>query len=91
MGTKLYVGNLGFSTTEAALKTAFSADGRTVRGVIIPNDRATGRGRGFAFVEMGSESDARAAIDALNGTELDGRNLKVDAAQERVTRPPATG
>ena len=65
MGTKLYVGNLNYTTTEDGLRTAFAAQGRTVREVAIPNDRETGRPRGFAFVDMGSEGDARAAIAAL--------------------------
>src|SRR5262249_28751109 len=66
MGTKLYVGNLNFSTTEDALRAAFAANGRVVKDVAIPSDRETGRPRGFAFVEMGSDSDAKAAIAALD-------------------------
>ena len=87
MGTKLYVGNLNFTTTEDALRTAFAANGRTVREVAIPSDRETGRPRGFAFVTMGSDGDAKAAIAALDGKELDGRTLKVNEAQEK----PRTG
>lgn len=83
MGSKLYVGNLNFATTEDAIRTAFSAGNRTVRNVTIPVDRETGRPRGFAFVEMGSDADAQAAITAMNGTMLDGRNLRVNEAQER--------
>lgn len=86
MATKLYVGNLDLNTTEDALKTAFSADGRTVRAITIPSDRETGRARGFAFVEMGSDSDAAAAIAALDGKDLGGRNLKVNEAQDRAPR-----
>jgi RNA recognition motif-containing protein len=87
MGTKLYVGNLNFSTTEDALRAAFAANGRTVKEVAIPSDRETGRPRGFAFVTMGSESDAKAAIAALDGKDLDGRSLKVNEAQDK----PRTG
>jgi RNA recognition motif-containing protein len=84
MTTKLYVGNLNYTTTEDGLRTAFAADGRTVREVAIPNDRETGRPRGFAFVEMGSEGDAKAAIAALDGKDLDGRSLRVNEAKERI-------
>ncbi len=83
MGTKLYVGNLNFTTTEDALRAAFAANGRTVREVAIPSDRETGRPRGFAFVTMGSEGDAKAAIAALDGKDLDGRSLKVNEAQDK--------
>jgi len=84
MTTKLYVGNLNYTTTEDGLRTAFAADGRTVKEVAIPNDRDTGRPRGFAFIQMGSESDAKAAIAALDGKDLDGRSLKVNEAKERI-------
>ncbi len=83
MTTKLYVGNLNFTTTEEGLRTAFAADGRTVKEVAIPSDRATGCPRGFAFVEMGSEGDAKAAMAALDGKDLDGRSLGVNEAKER--------
>ncbi len=83
MGTKLFVGNLSNTTNEETLKTAFSAKGRVVRGITIPNDRDTGRPRGFAFVEMGSEGEAKAAIAELDGKELDGRALTVNEARER--------
>ena len=86
MGTKLYVGNLNFTTTEDALKAAFSADGRAVRGVTIPSDRDTGKPRGFAFVDMASDANAKAAVKAIDGKELDGRALKVSEAQERPAR-----
>jgi len=84
MSTRLYVGNLNFTTTEDGLRAAFAADGRTVREVAIPSDRETGRPRGFAFVDMGSEDEARAAIAALDGRDLDGRSLKVNEAKERT-------
>ncbi|MFO0728323.1 MAG: RNA-binding protein [Myxococcota bacterium] len=83
MGTRLYVGNLAYSTTEDGLKNAFGADGRKVASVFIVTDRETGRPRGFAFVEMGSEADAKAAIAAMDGQSLDGRALRVNEAQER--------
>ncbi|HJZ85181.1 MAG TPA: RNA-binding protein [Polyangia bacterium] len=83
MGTKLYVGNLSYNTTEETLRTAFEADGRQVREVAIITDRMTGQPRGFAFVEMGSPADAQAAIAALDGRELDGRTLRVSEARER--------
>jgi cold-inducible RNA-binding protein len=88
MGNKLYVGNLNFTTTEDTLRDAFGADGRTVREVALPSDRETGRPRGFAFVTMGSDAEAQAAIAALDGTDLDGRSLRVNEAQDR---PPRSG
>jgi RNA recognition motif-containing protein len=87
MGSKLYVGKLNFTTTEDALRAAFSANGRNVREVAIPTDRDTGRPRGFAFVTMGSDADAKAAIAALDGKDLDGRSLRVNEAQDK----PRTG
>ena len=83
MGTKLYVGNLNFTTTEDALRAAFAANGRTVKEVAIPSDRETGRPRGFAFVTMGSDADAQAAIADLDGKDLNGRSLKVNEAQDK--------
>jgi len=83
MGSKLYVGNLSYSATEETLRAAFSADGRTVTEVAVITDRATGQPRGFAFVQMGSDADAQAAIAALHGRELDGRTLNVSEARER--------
>ncbi len=83
MGTKLYVGNLSYHTTEDALRQAFEADGRKVIEVAIITDRMTGQARGFAFVTMESPADAEAAIAALDGRELDGRTLRVSEARER--------
>ncbi|MBK7644895.1 MAG: RNA-binding protein [Planctomycetes bacterium] len=88
MGTRLFVGNLSFSTTEDSLRMVLSEGGRTVKDLHMPADRETGRPRGFAFAEMGSEAEAQAAIAALDGKPLDGRPLKVNEAQER---PPRTG
>ena len=83
MGSKLFVGNLSYNTTEADLRAAFSADNRQVKEVAIITDRMTGQPRGFAFVQMGSNEDAAAAIQALDGTQMDGRTLRVNEAQER--------
>ena len=86
MGKRLYVGNLSWDTTEDSLRNACEADGRSVSEVHIVSDRDTGRPRGFAFVEMANESDAQSAIQALDGAELDGRNIKVNEAKEREKR-----
>jgi RNA recognition motif-containing protein len=83
MGTRLYVGNLSFQTTEDSLRAAFEGDGRQVTDVKIMLDRDTGRSRGFAFVEMASEQDAQSAIQAMNGADVDGRPLRVNEAQPR--------
>ena len=83
MGSKLYVGNLSYSTTEADLRSAFESDGRKVKDVSIITDRMTGQPRGFAFVQMATDQDAAAAITALDGQDLDGRTLRVNEAQER--------
>lgn len=83
MGTRLYVGNLSFDSTEETLTAAFSQDSRQVSSVTIMTDRETGQSRGFGFVEMGSEGDAQAAIAAMNGQEVDGRALRVNEAEDR--------
>ena len=80
---KLFVGNLSYDTTEEKLRTLFEADGRAVSRVTIVTDRDTGRSRGFAFVEMASADDGRAAIDALNGVDYEGRSLRIDEAHDR--------
>ena len=82
---KLYVGNLSFNSTESDITDAFAAHG-TVTSVNVIMDRDTGRPRGFAFVEMGSDSEAQAAVKALDGRDLDGRNLKVNIAKPREPR-----
>ena len=82
-GTRLYVGNLSYQTTQDALRAAFEQSGGTVVEVKIVTDRDTGQPRGFAFVEMSSAAEAQAAIAALDGQQLDGRTLKVNEAQER--------
>lgn len=83
MGTRLYVGNLSFQSTEESIQDAFAQDGRNVASVSLVLDRDTGQSRGFAFVEMASEDDARAAIEAMDGADLDGRSLRVSEARER--------
>lgn len=82
MSSNLYVGNLSFTTTTADLETLFARHGKVEKAQII-TDRDTGRSRGFGFVEMGSSEDARAAIEALNGRNIDGRDLTVNVAKER--------
>jgi RNA recognition motif-containing protein len=86
MGKRLYVGNLSWDTSEDTLRNAFSADGGTVSDCHIVSDRETGRPRGFAFIEMGTDAEAQACIDALDGTQLDGRDIKVNEAKERQSR-----
>jgi len=85
MSNKLFVGNLSFNTTENDLQDAFAAHG-TVTEANLMMDRATGRPRGFAFITMSSPEEAQKAIQALNGANLDGRDLTVNEA-----RPKATG
>ena len=82
-GTRLYVGNLSFQTSQDTLRAAFEQDGRKVVEVKIVTDRDTGQPRGFAFVEMSSPDEAQAAIAAWDGQQLDGRALRVNEAQER--------
>jgi len=86
MGKRLYIGNMSWDTTEDTLMAALSEGGRTVTDLHIVLDRETGRPRGFAFAEFASDEEAQAAIDALDGTELDGRPLRVNEAQERKPR-----
>jgi RNA recognition motif-containing protein len=85
MGTKLYVGNLSFSNTEAELRELFGRHG-SVESVNVIMDRETGRPRGFAFVEMSEGSAAQDAIRALDGTDFGGRTIKVNEAQDRQRR-----
>ena len=90
MGTKLYVGNLSFNTTEIAIQDLFSQCG-TVSEVMLMQDKFTGRSRGFAFVTMGSDSEAQAAVASLHGKDLDGRALTVNEARPREDRGPGGG
>ena len=85
LSMNIYVGNLSWSTTDADLKTLFSQYGEVTSAHVI-EDRATGRSRGFGFVEMDDEG-ARKAIQAVNGTDLQGRTLKVNESQPRESRP----
>ena len=87
---RLYVGNLSFQTTEDGLEQAFSAFG-TVQQVNIVTDRDTGRSRGFGFVEMATDEDAQRAIENMDNTDLDGRNLKVNVAKPRENRSGGGG
>jgi len=84
MAKKLYIGNMSYDTTEEKLRELFGAHGE-VTSVNVVTDRYTGRPRGFAFVEMSTDEAATAAIAAVNGQEVDGRQLKVAEA-----RPPRT-
>lgn len=83
MNTKLFVGNLSFNVAEAALEDLFAQHGKVI-SVAIPTDRDSGRKRGFAFVEMGSEAEAQAAMDSLNGKDLDGRQLAVNPSKPKT-------
>ena len=85
MAKKLYVGNLSYNTTSSSLEQLFSAYG-TVQSAQVITDRDTGRSKGFGFVEMANDQDAQSAIDALNGTEVEGRALTVNEARPREER-----
>ena len=85
MANRVYVGNLSYSTTEEDLRSLFAAYG-TVNSLNLISDRDTGRPKGFGFVEMSSEDEAHAAIAALNSREVDGRQIRVDLANERPQR-----
>ena len=85
MGNRLYVGNLPFSADEDSVRELFAQDGREVTEVKLITDRDTGRARGFGFVEMANSEQADAAIAALNGTSMDGRDLTVNEAKERTS------
>ena len=86
----IYAGNLSFSMTEDELRDAFSAYGE-VSSARIVTDRETGRAKGFGFVEMPNDSEAKAAIEALNGTEIGGRSLNVNEARPREDRGGSGG
>ncbi len=87
---QIYVGNLSYRTTEADLRDAFERFGR-VDNVQIIMDKVTNRSRGFAFVEMPDASEASAAIEAMNGKDLQGRDLRVNEARPQEKRPPRPG
>ena len=82
MSTNIYVGNLTFDTSSGDLETLFGAHGAVEKAQVV-TDRDTGDSRGFGFVEMSSDAEANAAIDALNGKDVGGRQLKVNIAKER--------
>ena len=86
MGTKLYVGNLKYNVDNSELAQMFEGHG-TVENANVISDRETGRSRGFGFVEMSSEDEAQAAISALDGQDVDGRNLRVNIAKPKEDRP----
>ena len=86
----IYVGNLSYEVSQDDLREAFGAHGEVVSASVI-TDKFTGRSRGFGFVEMATEDQGRAAIDALNGTDLKGRNLNVNEARPRNARPRSGG
>jgi RNA recognition motif-containing protein len=90
MGTKLYVGNLPFNTTENELQELFAQAG-AVQEVTLMQDRFTGKSRGFAFVTMSSDEEAQSAISKLNGHSIEGRSLTVNEARPREARPPGGG
>jgi RNA recognition motif. (a.k.a. RRM, RBD, or RNP domain) len=83
MGKKLYVGNLAYGVTDSTLSQLFEAHG-TVQSAQVIMDRDTGRSKGFGFVEMGSDAEAQAAIQALNGKEVEGRALTVNEARPKA-------
>ena len=88
MGRRLYVGNLPYSSGEVDLRELFGKLG-TVASVSMPSDMATGRPRGFAFVEMSEDEDAAKAIQELNQTDFQGRRLTVNEARRKAPRPPS--
>jgi len=87
---KIYVGNMSFDTQESDLRKAFEAHG-TLDSVAIITDRDTGRAKGFGFVEMSNDAEARVAIDKMNDKEFMGRTLKVNEARPRTDTRGASG
>ncbi len=85
MTTKLYVGSLSYDTTEDSLKDLFSGAGE-VKSVAVIIDKFSGKSKGFGFVEMSSEEEAKKAVEMFNGKELDGRNIVVDEAKPMKKR-----
>ena len=85
MATKLFVGNLDYTVTSDDLREAFSQAG-TVADAVVISDKMSGRSRGFGFVEMGSEEEAKAAIEKLNGSDLKGRKINVNEARPLTPR-----
>ncbi len=85
MGRKLYVGNLPYSATESSVTEKFAESG-TVESCKLISDRDTGRSKGFGFVEMATDAEAQAAIESLDGTDYDGRPMKVNEARPQQKR-----
>ncbi|MFQ5429290.1 MAG: RNA recognition motif domain-containing protein [Phycisphaerae bacterium] len=90
MAKNIYVGNLSYQTDDEALRTLFSQHG-TVTSASVIKDRYSGESRGFGFVEMADDGEAAAAIEALNGHDLDGRSLRVNEARPREERRSGSG
>jgi hypothetical protein len=90
MGNKLYVGNLPYSYRDSDMEQAFSQYG-TVSSAKVMMERDTGRSKGFGFVEMSNEAEAKAAIEGMNGQQIGGRGLVVNEARPMESRPPRTG
>jgi RNA recognition motif-containing protein len=90
MATRIYVGGLPYSATEQELQNLFSSHG-TVSSASVITDKYTGQAKGFGFVEMGTDAEAQAAINALNGTLMGGRTLTVNEAKPREDRPRSGG
>jgi cold-inducible RNA-binding protein len=90
MGNKLYVGNLPYTVRDEDLQQAFSAYG-SVNSAKVMMERETGRSKGFGFVEMGSDAEAQAAVEGMDGQSLGGRSLVVNEARPMEARPPRTG
>ena len=90
MGNKLYVGNLPYSVRDSDLEQAFGQFG-AVTSAKVMMERDTGRSKGFGFVEMGSDAEAQAAIEGMNGAPLGGRSLVVNEARPMEPRPPRSG
>jgi len=90
MGNKLYVGNLPYTVRDEDLQQAFGEFG-TITSAKVMMERDTGRSKGFGFVEMGSDAEAQAAINGMNGQSLGGRSITVNEARPMEARPPRTG
>jgi len=90
MGNKLYVGNLPYSYRDGDMEQAFSQYG-TVSSAKVMMERDTGRSKGFGFVEMGSDAEAQAAIEGMNGQQIGGRGLVVNEARPMEPRAPRSG